>query len=251
MLAFACVSNSLEKVSEEKRITDIYYNAPERHVYVTYADGTAAPLSDDEEIYLIYYNTRLPVGYVAIDTDGSISTVTVDNSAPTSVSAAGTSYNMSSDVTAPIAWANNAGNSYGFYSFAIGDVMPETPDSSALNYITAAKGSDSSRPNLYVRATWRGFEYSLNGTTWRNAGYEPELYAVYYTIEPSIVNLHEITNGLPEDMDTEFEYNVTITRNANTTIEKKYYILDGSTYIHLPDSSHIYSRKFAYLRFFL
>lgn len=242
--AFACVSNSLEKVSEEKRITDIYYNAPERHVYVTYADGTAAPLSDDEEIYLIYYNTRLPVGYVAIDTDGSISTVTVDNSAPTSVSAAGTSYNMSSDVTAPIAWANSAGNSYSFYSFAIGDVMPETPDSSALNYITTAKNSDSSRPNLYVRATWRGFEYSLNGTTWRSAGYEPELYAIYYTIEPSIVNLHEITNGLPEDMDTEFEYNVTITRNANTTIEKKYYILDGNTYIHLPDSSHIYSRKF-------
>ena len=250
--AFACVSNSLENVSEEKRITDIYYNAPERHVYVTYADETAAPLADDEEIYLIYYNTRLPVGYVAIDTDGSISTVTVDNSAPTSVSAAGNSYNMSSDdVTAPIAWANNAGNSYSFYSFAIGDVMPETPDSSALNYITAAKGSDSSRPNLYVRATWRGFEYSSNGTTWRNAGYEPELYAVYYTIEPSIVNLNEITNGLPEDMDTEFEYTVRITQQEkNVTVTKYYYegsggnetiIVNNTTYSKLPNEADIYS----------
>ncbi|MBR0512267.1 MAG: InlB B-repeat-containing protein [Ruminococcus sp.] len=235
--AFACVSNSLEKVSEEKRITDIYYNAPERHVYVTYADGTAAPLSDDEEIYLIYYNTRLPVGYVAIDTDGSISTVTVDNSAPTSVSAAGTSYNMSSDVTAPIAWANSAGNSYSFYSFAIGDVMPETPDSSALNYITTAKNSDSSRPNLYVRATWRGFEYSSNGTTWRSAGYEPELYAIYYTIEPSIVNLHEITNGLPEDMDKEFTYHVKITQLEKTVTETKFYYKDGDNYYTLPSNA--------------
>ena len=239
--AFACVSNSLEKVSEEKRITDIYYNAPERHVYVTYADGTAAPLSDDEEIYLIYYNTRLPVGYVAIDTDGSISTVTVDNSAPTSVSAAGTSYNMSSDVTAPIAWANSAGNSYSFYSFAIGDVMPETPDSSALNYITAAKGSDSSRPNLYVRATWRGFEYSLNGTTWRNAGYEPELYAVYYTIEPSVVNLNEITNGLPEDMDTEFEYTVRITQQEKTFNVDQYYIYHDNQYESMATIDSVYS----------
>lgn len=235
--AFACVSNSLEKVSEEKRITDIYYNAPERHVYVTYADGTAAPLSDDEEIYLIYYNTRLPVGYVAIDTDGSISTVTVDNSASTSVSAAGTSYNMSSDVTAPIAWANSAGNSYSFYSFAIGDVMPETPDSSALNYITTAKNSDSSRPNLYVRATWRGFEYSLNGTTWRSTGYEPELYAVYYTIEPSIVNLNEITNGLPEDMDKEFTYHVKITQLEKTVTETKFYYKDGDYYYTLPSNA--------------
>ena len=235
--AFACVSNSLENVSEEKRITDIYYNAPERHVYVTYADGTAAPLADDEELYFIYYNTRLPVGYVAIDTDGSISTVTVDNSAPTSVSAAGTSYNMSSDVTAPIAWANSAGNSYSFYSFAIGDVMPETPDSSALNYITTEKGSDSSRPNLYVRATWRGFEYSLNGTTWRSAGYEPELYAVYYTIEPSIVNLHEITNGLPEDMDKEFTYHVKITQLEKTVTETKFYYKDGEHEYTLPSNA--------------
>ena len=239
--AFACVSNSLEKVSEEKRITDIYYNAPERHVYVTYADGTASPLSDDEEIYLIYYNTRLPVGYVAIDTDGSISTVTVDNSAPTNVSAAGTSYNMSSDVTAPIAWANSAGNSYSFYSFAIGDVMPETPDSSALNYITTAKNSDSSRPSLYVRATWRGFEYSSNGTTWRSAGYEPELYAIYYTIEPSVVNLNEITNGLPEDMDTEFEYTVRITQQEKTFNVDQYYIYHDNQYEPMATIDSVYS----------
>ena len=231
--AFACVSDSLGNVSDENRINDIYYNTAERSVYVTYANGTEAPLANDEEIYLVYYDTVLPIGYVAMGTDGSITEVAVSDSAPVTATVNG-SYVMADNLTTPLSYPTAATNNY--YSYAVGDEFSAPADSSVLHLITDSSNTNGTRPTLLVRDTWRGFEYSTNGSTWISAGYDPQLYVVYYPIKPTIVNLNEKTVGFPEDMDKEFTYHVKITQQEKTVELTEYSYLDGSTYKSLPSN---------------
>lgn len=236
--AFACVSDSIDNVSDENRINDIYYNTEERSVYVTYANGTEAPLANDEEIYLIYYDTVLPIGYVAMGTDGSITEVAVSNSAPVTAAVNG-SYAMADNLTTPLSYPTAATNNY--YSYAVGDEFSAPADSSVLHMITGSSSTNNApRPTLLVRDTWRGFEYSTNGSTWVNAGYDPQLYVVYYPSQPTIVNLNEKTVGFPEDMDKEFTYHVNITQREKTVNVTTYSYYNGSSYESLPSSADVY-----------
>ena len=223
--AFACVSDSLENVSDENRITNIFYNTSARRVYVTYEGGTTGPLEDGEEIYLVYYTAPVNIGYVVMNSDGSLTPASVSGSAPTSANINGT-YVMASNLTAPLSWEGT----HQFYSYAIGDELPAvSPDSSIMHVITESSSSDSSRPELRVRDSWRGFEYSTDGgSSWTNAGYDIELYAIYYANKPTIVTLNEQTIGYPDDMDTEFTYTVRTFQQDKTVTEYTYYYRTGS-----------------------
>ena len=238
--AFACVSDSIDNISDENRINDIYYNTAERSVYVKYANGTEAPLANDGEIYLVYYDTVLPIGYVAIGTDGSISEVAVSNSAPVTANVNG-NYVMADNLTTPLSYPTASTNNY--YSFAIGDEFSASADSSVLHMITDSSSTNNApRPMLWVRDTWRGFEYSTNGNTWISAGYDPQLYVVYYPSQPTIVNLNEKTFGFSEDMDKEFTYHVNITQREKTVeVTKYYYFIDNNDEPQvLPDNADVY-----------
>ena len=240
--AFTCVSDSHTNVSEENKITNIFYDRDTRSVHVTFANGTNAPLKNGEEIYFVYYKNTLPVEYVEMGLDGSLSEVSVLNSAPKTVIT--DNYDMSS-IQYPLNWANNQ---YGYYSYAIGDTSGA--NSSALHFITASSDSDSdsSRPKLKIRATWRGYEYTTvdnptDDTVWSKAGYDIKLYTVYYKEKPTIVNLHEQTIGKPEDMDKEFTYTVKIERKEKTVPVKKYYYYQDNVYKSLDGDSDIYYLK--------
>ncbi|WP_295078291.1 InlB B-repeat-containing protein [Ruminococcus sp.] len=236
--AFACVSDSLGNVSDEKRINDIYYNVAERSVYVTYANGTEEPLANGEEIYLIYYDTVLPIGYVAMGTDGSITEVAVSNSAPVTAAVNGI-YKIADNLTTPLSYPTLGTNNY--YSYAVGDEFSAQADSSVLHMITGSSNTNNApRPTLWVRDTWRGFEYSTNGNTWVSAGYDPQLYVVYYPSQPTIVNLNEKTVGFPEDMDKKFTYHVTIKQQEKQFTVDEYYYDDNGSEHHLDGSESIY-----------
>ena len=214
--AFACVSDSLENCSEDNIITDVGYNTVTKRVSVTYKDGTTEDLPSDKEIYLVYFEDpkTLTIDYKEMNTDGSLTDVNVASAAPTSATAG--TYDMTAGVTAPLAWANNT--NYKYYSFAIGDENAES--SSQLHMISNSSGSDNSRPDLKIRNTWRGYQYSTdNGSTWVSYGYDPELYVVYYESEPTIVTIKEQTIGTQDDKDEEFEYEVVITTTTTTSTQ--------------------------------
>ena len=211
--AFACVSDSLENCSEDNRIINTGYNTVTKRVSVTYADGTTEDLPSDKEIYLVYFEDpkTLEIDYKLMHTDGSLTDVNVAAAAPTSA-AAGT-YDMTANVTRPLAWANNT--NYKYYSFAIGD--ENATNGSQIHMISSSSGTDNSRPALQIRNTWRGYQYSTDGgNTWVNYGYDPELYVVYYESEPTIVTIREQTVGTQDDMDEEFEYEVVITETVSS-----------------------------------
>lgn len=247
---FVCVSDSLNHVAEENAITKIWYNTGARHVYVTYADGREEPLPDDKEFYFVYYTypSKVPVGYVEMETNGNLTNVAVITTAP-KIADVDAAYKMQDNLSTPQTYPT-ASTPYSYYSYAIGD--KNATDSSMLHIITAASTTDVSRPNLWVQDTWRGFKYSTdNGQTWIDAGYDIELYVVYYEKEPTIVNLHEKTIGYPEDMDKEFHYNVEVSEHQETVSTRQYYYKKGngnseSAYQPLPANATIYPSDTSY-----
>ena len=66
-------------------------------------------------------------------------------------------------------------------------------------------GADA-RPDLYIKNTWRGLQFSQDGTNYFNADADSKLYVVFYTETPTVVTLYNSTVGLAADMDTQFTY---------------------------------------------
>ena len=191
--AFAVVHSStagIQSISEDEAITELFYNSSEKKVYVRYTDGSTAPLADEDEVYLVFYQQKeLPIGYKLAEMGGTLTTKNVSGSAPVGTGALG-SYSMSSNVTLPLSWANYNSNGSNYYAYAIG---PENASSSEqLQIITSSSNQDTNRPNLQIRNTWRGFEYSLTGNDWIHCGYDNlQLYVIYFESHPTIITLNE------------------------------------------------------------
>ena len=231
--AFACVSDTKDHVSEANKIKNIYYDRQERYTYVEYEDGRKEPFPEGNEVYLVYYRdpAEVPIRYAEMGTNGALTYLDTETNNSVAEAAPKTAdvsndYTMGAQVTKPREWVNNA---YRYYSFAIGD--RNANDASKLHIITAPSNSDGDgdRPNLHVRDTWRGFQYSTDGQTWTNAGYNIELYVVYYDVEPSVLTLEEKTIGSRDDMDKEFTYHVTISETETEKTTTNYYYKDGNT----------------------
>ncbi len=224
--AFACVCDqnaAPEYLTEDKKIDHLYYNVAEMSVWVHYSNGEEKPLKEDEEVYLIYYRDpeTVPIGYKDMASSGALTDAEdVSSQAPVEAAIHQTAYIMSDYVTHPLEWADKDSGYY--YSFAIGE--RDAADASDLHIITQAVSTDGSRPDLQVKNTWRGYKYSLDGgDTWNDAGYDIQLYVVYYPSQPTILTLSEKTIGLPEDMGREFTYTVTITETTSTQTVRRYY----------------------------
>ncbi len=239
--AFACVCDknaAPADLTDDKKIDHLYYNVAEMSVWVHYSNGDEKPLKEDEEVYLIYYRDpeTVPIGYKDMASSGALTdTANVSSQAPVEAEIYQTTYIMSDDVTKPLEWADKDAGTY--YSFAIGD--PNATDASELHFITQASNSDGSRPGLQVKNTWRGYKYSLDGgENWNDAGYDIQLYVVYYPSQPTILTLDEKTIGLPEDMDREFTYSVKITEKTITKTRRQYYTnYNFNTYADYEDIS--------------
>ena len=235
--AFACVCDKKtapNSISEDKKIDYLYYNPTDTKRWVHYHNGEDKVLKDDEEVYIVYYKdpSTVPIYYKDMAPSGVLTkTANVNNIAPKTADINQTTYNMGASVSSPLFWAqkNNA-----YYSFAIGDPGEATgygvTNASQLHTITQASNSDGSRPELQVMNTWRGYKYSVDGTTWNDAGYDIALYVVYYDSQPTIVNLNEKTIGLAGDMSKEFTYTVKITEKTTKHTVRMYYYKYGNYY---------------------
>ncbi|MDO5476173.1 MAG: SpaA isopeptide-forming pilin-related protein [Eubacteriales bacterium] len=212
--AFAAVSEDLDSVSEENAVKKIKYDSKKKSVCVQYEGSSAFDvLENGKELYFVYYKEKaLDIKYVSMTTGGVLSEATVDGSAPEStgtVSPEG--YDMASLIDDPLNLASGE-NDYTHYAFAIGTKNAE--NASGLHLITKSADEYASEPALQVRSSWRGFEYTTDGSSWAECGYDPCLYVVYYQQEPTVITLREQTCGTRAVLDTEFTYAVNITQTV-------------------------------------
>ena len=223
--AFAAIKSrtaDLQTISEDDAIAAVYYNSAAKKVYVRYmnAGRADAPLADTDEVYLVYFKEPLTlnIGYKVMDMTGAMNDASLKNNAGNPTTAPLGTFVMNNVVTGPLSYKANDAN-YLFYSYAIG--APNATNASQLQLITNSSNSDSSRPSLQVRNTWRGIKYSTDGgNTWLNCGYDGtvQLYVVYFETDsqPSVVTINEKTIGMAADMGEEFAYTVTIVTTTTT-----------------------------------
>nr|WP_297706948.1 SpaA isopeptide-forming pilin-related protein [uncultured Butyrivibrio sp.] len=233
--AFACLSDVYTHVSGENRIKAVFYDTTNRAAAVRMEDNSERLLDPTMEIHLVYYEDPLTpnITYTYMNTQGVLQNInaSVNAAAPkivqpyiSSVPAntdvlpyvpSASVYTVGTQVTSPKAWSNNS--DYKYYAFAIG--KPGAANDSDLNLITKIENSDSTRPNLQIKNTWRGLMYSLDGTNWSSGGYNRELYVVYFTAKPTIITLEELTIGTRSDVLQEvFNFRVVITERQGTEV---------------------------------
>ena len=209
--AFAAVADSPDNVSDSHAVSAVKYDSAKKSICVKYdGDADFTVLERGQELYFVYYQQKtLNIGYKCMESGGALTTVTASD-APSLTSALG-EYNMTESITQPLSWA---GNSYTHYAFAIGSA--DAASASALSLVTDLSGTDAERPALRLRNTWRGFEYTTDGNEWVNCGYNPALYVIYYTQQPTVIMLREQTVGTRSVMETAFTYDLLITETATT-----------------------------------
>ena len=220
--AFAAVSDALNSVSEENAVTAIKYE--DKKVKVKYTGESSFSVLDENcELYFVYYEKKaLNIGYRSLDTHDALSSVTVTDAAPrtTGSTLLGT-YNMTDNLTTPLSYVSDS-SAFSYYSFAVGSKATESGmNISDLDLVTDAVDSDADAPALRIRNTWRGFEYTtetVDGAEWISCGYDPQLYVIYYTQQPTVVLFDEKTIGTGAFMDTKFTYNLLVTETKTTTV---------------------------------
>lgn len=214
--AFATVLKGSDlQALEEKHVSALYFNASDGKVHVIYESGEDTALRDNEAVYFVYFRDRtLQISYKAMSYNGALNDLAVDSAAPASadVPGNGNPLDMPNAVTGPLAWASGL---FTHYSYAIGGADSNgnavATNASELSFKTSASDSDTNRPALQIRGTWRGFQYSTDGgSTWINSEneYEAALYVLYYIGdgEPTIVTFDLETIGLKTDMNDIFEF---------------------------------------------
>lgn len=219
--AFAAVYSSsadLQDFTESDAVSSIYSSSVDGKIHVVYQSGSDRALADDEDLYIIYYQQKkLEINYRSMADNGELTIVTVDPSAPSDTGSALGEYEMASGVTDPLAWVNN--NTYTYFAFAIGSASANSAED--LLMITSTSNTDSTRPALLVRNSWRGLQYSTDtGTTWNGCGYAPSLYVVYFAKQATVVTFTENTVGLASDMSTAFtfDYKIETVNNADNMV---------------------------------
>ena len=217
--AFAAVSGNLDSVSEENAVTNVFYSISDKRLYVTYASGGTAPLGNNEIYFVYYLRKSLDIGYKRMDSAGVLAPASgnldINSSAPLSTGNIGT-YDMETAITQPKGWVSDSTLTH--YSFAVGNANAE--NASHLHVITTASGDDNSRPSLQIRNTWRGYQYSIDGSSWVSCGYEPALYVVYFTQQPTIVMIEEETVGTDSAIAGQhFDYQVVVKQTETNTTD--------------------------------
>ena len=227
VFGFAAVhdSTNLQKISDERAITSIWYNQSEKKTYVKYADNTTGALKTGEEIYLVYYQLKnLPIKYRNMLTSGELVIAPVTE-APDHSGSLG-SCNLGAVITSPKTWA---GKTSGYYAYAIGDKT--AGNASQLHFISDTSDSDTSHPDVQIRNTWRGLQYSTNeGTTWIDCGYDPAIYTVYFEQRPTVVLFSELTSGTESSLETVFDYELVVEQTETTTASVQKQIKNGETW---------------------
>ena len=220
----------LQSVSPDEAITGVYYNQRERQLYIKFADTTKAdaPFYETHEIYYVFYEKKpLPIAYCQMQPSGVLNAVTTVPAAPVSTALLG-EFDMAEAITSPMTWTNNG---YAYYAYAVG--IANAPDTTGLPEITATSTSDDSRPALFIRNTWRGFQFSEDGSIWIDYGYDPTLYVVYFQQLPTVITFDEQTVG-PETLkteDTKFYYDLLVTQAVTTTVTQATQKKDGDTWV--------------------
>ena len=211
---FAAVSSGFESISKNNKITAIKYDSTKKKICVKYAtDDDYSVLEDGLEIYFVYYQEKkLSIGYKEMETSGALSDVTSSGAIETDVALG--NYSMAEQLSDPLSLVTP--DTYSYYAFAIGtEDTHGTPQMNAsnLSLLTDAADEDDAVPTLRLRNTWRGYEYTLgtgDSSEWISCGYDPHLYVIYYTQQPTVIIFREETVGSNAVMNTEFVYDMKV-----------------------------------------
>ena len=215
--AFVAVASDLNSVSDANEVTAVKYE--NKKVKVKYKGETVfRVLGEGSEFYFVYYRKKtLNIGYKSMDVSGVLDNATKVSGAPEVTDTLLGDYSMSEQLTAPLSLVEG---DFTKYAFAIGEIdTGALMNASNLSLITNTASAGDPVPTLRIRNTWRGFEYTTqtgNNAVWTTCGYNFQLYAIYYTKQPTVVMFDEITLGTNAVMDTEFEFNLLVTQVTRT-----------------------------------
>ncbi len=215
-LAFAAVAADMDSIAEDRAITEIKYDSATNRLCVKFKNTSDfTSLARGQKLYFVYYQEKqLDISYRAMESTGGLG----GEVAPAGVTEPilDSDYSMTS-IENP---RSLGGDTYAYYAFAVG--TSEASNASHMYVMTATSTSDETRPELMVRNTWRGFQYSTDGTTWYDCGYEITLYVLYFEMQPTMIRFEEKTFGTAENIDTKFEYNLVVTEQTTktTTVEQ-------------------------------
>ncbi len=228
--AFVAVAGDLDSVSESNAVTAIKYE--NKKVLVKYkGESSFRVLGEGRELYFVYYEKKaLNIGYKSMEASGVLADVTTTGAPANTGETLLGEYNMSSQLSTPLSLVTGFTN----YAYAIGSTDPgsETQmNASNLSLITNTAGATDTVPALRVRNTWRGFEYATetgDDAVWTSCGYEPQLYVIYYTQQPTVVMFDEKTVGTGTVMDTPFTFNLLVTQAITSTASVQTQVKNGA-----------------------
>ena len=92
---------------------------------------------------------------------------------------------------------------------AFAEFVNDNTDADYLVLKTNSSDNNDVRPNLCVRKTWRGLQYSIDDGTpvnWIDIGYDLELCVAYYTATPTFVTIDMDAVGFEGDKYREYEF---------------------------------------------
>ena len=208
--AFAAVTTNYRSISEDKIVTSAKYDENTKNIFVKFNGSDDYVPLNGEKLYFVYFKDReLDIRYQKKDINSSID-VNVKEAAPRKTgNISSTSYSVAGLITAPLNWQADSEASAPYYAYAIGD------NSQGLKLITKNSDDDDNRPTLFIRNTWRGFEYSTSGSDWSSCGYDPVLFVLYFDRQPNYIKINEKTIGIDDVINSKtFNYTVTIHNNV-------------------------------------
>lgn len=232
--------NEYKNLSEENKVKSLHYDVDSRNIIADMADGTKRVFDPiNEEIYMVYFKSpeQVPVKYVEMATNGKLTQTNTTN-CPSDLNVAKDSLNLSTPLMTPLDYPTKE---YKYYSFAIGSPYNNNTNTTDLKIITDYARDNDNRPQLAIRNTWKGFQYSTaenpTESDWVDCGYDINIYVVYFENRPTIVNLTEETIGLPDVMNTEFDYHVVIKETEYKTEQREYQYQRQNGYTKFTDNS--------------
>lgn len=234
-LAFVAAGTNPNDISEQDEVKALMYDSTTHCVMAKTADSEKfTRLPDSTDLFFIFYKqATVAIDYKTVAPDGTLSDVQLNLSAeaPRVVSDASNGggglgiCDVTNVIREPLSLPDDT---FTHFAIAVGD--EGSSNFSDLKYVSAARTDTNGMAPILLRNTWRGFQFSASpNSAWRECGYTPRLYVIYFKDEPTVVRVSEQTIGTGTDAEMSFAYHVEVIRRT-TSVQRQ--VLENNEWVN-------------------